>query len=152
MTTVSQSWHDDGMEAGGDTHKTAINSRCQGTIESDGEASNATESRAACRKVGACRLAKHPGLLADTRSSSHLIRSLFCICAPAVSYHSFILFCPSLLRSAASFLLLHISRLAFSSSSCLFPKHPQRPAPAFSTFQLAAAPDYAADTHRERLC
>jgi len=102
----------------------------------------------ACKKVGACRLAKHPGLgclhltsFARSSASAHL----------QFPITLFISFCPSLLRSAVFFLLSHISRLNFASCSCLFPKHAQRPAPAFSTFQLAAPPDYAADSHRERL-
>jgi hypothetical protein len=136
------------MRAGGDRHETAINPRCRETIGSHGQASNAT--RVPCDMQGgrcAPTSKAHPGL-GHFRTSSHLIRSLSASAGTlAVSYHSFVLFCPSLLRFAAFFISSHISRLRFPACSCLFPKHAQRPAPAFSTFQLAAAPDYAADTH-----
>ena len=109
------------MKVGGDAHKTAIKSRCRGRIGSHGEASNATESRAPCNKVGALQLAQHPGLGHSVFISPHSLA--FCICTLAVSYHSFILFCPSLLRSAVffSFLtfhawLLHLARVFFQNT------------------------------------
>lgn len=113
-----------------------------------GQASNATESRARMQE-GRCVPTSIAPLDLVVFISPHSLAPLHLRTCSFLSLVYFILsIAPT---SAAFFLLLHISRLSFPSCSCLFPKHAQRPAPAFSTFQLAAPPDYAADTHRERL-
>jgi hypothetical protein len=110
------------------------------------------ESRATCREVGARRLAK-PTLDLDTFALHLTSFARFLCLQHTCSLLSLFCFILSIAPTFCCFLYLFaLSRLRFPACSCLFPKHAQRPAPAFSTFQLAAAPDYAADTHRERLC
>ena len=96
------------------------------------------------------RLVKHPGLGHSLFISPHSLAT--CICTLAVSYRFLFYFvhCSIILLHRSFF--LHISRLAFPPFFCLFPKHPQRLSPAFSTFKLPAAPYYAADIQRKRLC
>lgn len=109
-----------------------------------------TESRARCRKVGAST-SKAPWTWTLALHLTSFARYLH-LCTLALScrflfyfvHRSNILLCRSFLCISP--------RLAFPPLFCLFPKHPQRSSPAFSTFQLPAAPYYAADIQHKRSC
>lgn len=113
-----------------------------------GQASNATKSRARMQE-GRCVPTSIAPLDLVVFISPHSLALLHLrTCSFLSLFYFFLSIAPTF--CCFRFSLAHFTP-KFPSCSCLLPKHAQRPAPAFSTFQLAAPPYYAADTHRERL-
>lgn len=109
MTTNKAIGRDDEEFKAGDVHKTVEGESRNSRVAWSGL--DATESRARCMKVGA-PTSKAPWTWTLALHLTSFARYLYLHTCSFLSL--LVLFCPSLKHPAASFLLLHISRLVFT--------------------------------------